>query len=170
MRRLNPRFTVNKPLKKNKVMVITKKKKLTYWDWTTLVAAWRYYEHRQSIASSMFPHEIVARFFVGKYNEESCRQIARQFVEIDHKDGPDDELNGWIWSVSYSDNYSHAWRLFYFYLKAYLYGFAVAKVTSNGNSELVKVFRADGKWYSQTEYERFGEIINPYKDSEIKFD
>ena len=43
----------------------TQKKALTDWDWTTLVAAWRYYEHGHTITSAMFPHEIVTRFFTG---------------------------------------------------------------------------------------------------------
>ena len=28
---------------------------------------------------------------------------------------------------------------------------------------------ADGKWYAREGYERFGENISPYKDSEIEF-
>ena len=79
----------------------TEKKSLTDWDWTTLVAAWRYYEHGHTIASAMFPHEIVRRFFTGSYDEESCRRIARQFVEIDHRDADTGEyfcarLGGWV--------------------------------------------------------------------------
>ena len=54
-----------------------KKKILSDWDWMTLVAAWRYYEHRNTIT---FPHEIVTRFFTGEYDEKSCIRIARQFV------------------------------------------------------------------------------------------
>lgn len=53
-----------------------KQKKLSDWDWTTLVAAWRYYEHGHSITSAMFPHEIVKRFFTGDYDDESCKRIA----------------------------------------------------------------------------------------------
>ena len=75
---------------------LTKKKSLSDWDWTTLVAAWRYYEHRNTIASAMFPHEVIKRFFTGDYDEESCKLIARQFVEIDHRLGPDNKLDGWV--------------------------------------------------------------------------
>ena len=57
-----------------------KKKILSDWDWMTLVAAWRYYEHRNTITAAMFPHEIVTRFFTGEYDEKSCIRIARQFV------------------------------------------------------------------------------------------
>ena len=71
----------------------TKKNKLTDWDWMTLVAAWRYYEHGHTITSATFPHEIVTRFFTGKYDDESCRRIANQFVDIDHYNGPYDKIS-----------------------------------------------------------------------------
>lgn len=148
----------------------TKKNKLTDWDWTTLVAAWRYYEHGHTITSSMFPHEIVTRFFTGKYDEESCRRIARQFVEIDHCNGPDDKISGWVGDDSFGESDRMAWRLFYSYLYAYLYGFKTAKVTIGGKIGLVEVFRADGNWYSREGYEKYGEIVAPYEDSKIEFD
>ena len=147
----------------------TEKKTLTDWDWTTLVAAWRYYEHRHTIASAMFPHEVVARFFTGAYDEESCRRIARQFVEIDHRLGPDDKLDGWVGDDAFGECYRKAWRLFYSYLYAYIYGFNTAKVTLDGKIGLVEVFRAYGKWYAREGYERFGANVSPYKDSEIEF-
>lgn len=145
------------------------KKKLTDWDWTTLVAAWRYYEHGHTITSAMFPHEIVKRFFTGKYDDESCRRIAHQFVNIDHYNGPDDKISGWIEDGTFGDCDRRAWRLFYSYLYAYLYGFKTAKVTLDGKIGLVEVFRVDGKWYAREGYDRFGENVAPYKDSEIEF-
>ena len=146
-----------------------KKKRLTDWDWTTLVAAWRYYEHRNTITSAMFPHEIVMRFFIGAYDEESCKRIARQFVEIDHRLGPDNKHDGWVGDDAFGASDRKAWRLFYFYLYAYLYGFKTAKVTLDGKIGLVEVFRADGKWYARKGYELFGENVSPYKDGEIEF-
>ena len=146
-----------------------KKKTLTDWDWTTLVAAWRYYEHGHTIASAMFPHEIVRRFFTGAYDEESCRRISRQFVEIDHRNGPDDKIDGWVGDDAFGASDRKAWRLFYSYLYAYLHGFTTAKVTLDGKIGLVEVFRAYGKWYARKGYEKFGEDIAPYKDSEIEF-
>ena len=148
----------------------TKKNKLTDWDWTTLVAAWRYYEHRHTIASAMFPHEIVRRFFTGAYDDESCRRIARQFVEIDHRSGPDDKLDGWVGDDAFGASDRKAWRLFYFYLSAWINGFKTANVTINGKSERVDMFRADGKWYARVGYERFGTNVAPHEDVEISFD
>ena len=144
------------------------KKKLTDWDWTTLVAAWRYYEDRYTITSSMFPHEIVMRFFTGKYDAESCKRIAHQFVEIDHYDGPDDKISGWVGDDTFGECYRKSWRLLYSYLYAYLYGFKTAKVTLDGKIGLVEVFLADGKWYAREGYEMYGENVAPYKDGEIE--
>ena len=147
----------------------TKKNKLTDWDWTTLVAAWRYYEHGHTITSFMFPHEIVTRFFTGKYDDESCRRIAHQFVNIDHYNGPDDRISGWVGDDSFGESDRRAWRLFYSYLYSYLYGFKTAKVTLDGKIGLVEVFRAYGNWYAREGYERFGAHVSPYKDGEIEF-
>ena len=105
---------------------------LSHWDWTTLVAAWRYYEHRNTITSYMFPHEIVARFFTGEYDDESCNRIARQFVNVDHDSGPNDEISGWVGGDAFGECDRRAWRLFYFYLRAWLCGFSPAKVTLDG--------------------------------------
>ena len=146
-----------------------KKKVLFDWDWITLVAAWRYYEHRNTIASAMLPHEIVMRFFTGEYDEKSCIRIATQFVCIDHHYGPDDKISGWIGDNTFGECYRKAWRLLYFYLSAWLSGFKTAKVTLGGKSGHVEVFLADGKWYAREGYEKFGENVAPYKDSEIEF-
>ena len=149
----------------------TQKKTLTDWDWTTLVAAWRYYEHGHTIASAMFPHEIVRRFFTGSYDEESCMRIARQFVEIDHRNGPDDKIYGWVGDDAFDASDRKAWRLFYFYLNAWINGFSKAKVSTFGRigNERVEVFRDYGKWYSRIGYERFGENVAAYKVNEIEF-
>ena len=151
------------------MMKKTKKNKLTDWDWTTLVAAWRYYEHGHTITSAMFPHEIVTRFFTGKYDNESCRRIANQFVNIDHDNGPDNKISGWAGNGWFVESNRMAWRLFYFYLMAWLVEFATAKVTLGGKSGRVEVFLADGKWYAREGYEKFGEHVAPYKDCEIEF-
>lgn len=139
-----------------------KQKKLSDWDWTTLVASWRYYEHRNTITAAMFPHEIVKRFFTGRYDAESCKRIARQFVCIDHHDVPDDKISGWVGDDTLGECYRKAWRLLYSYLYAYLYGFKTVKVTFDGKSGIGEVFRAYGKWYVREDYEMYGENVAPY--------
>ena len=146
-----------------------KKKTLTDWDWKTLVASWRYYEHRHSITSHLFPGDIVKRFFTGEYDEESCRRIARQFVYVDHCDGHDDKISGWVGDDAFGASDRRAWRLFYFYLFAWHCGFKSAKVMIGGKSGHVEVFNADGKWYAREGYERFGADVSPYKVNEIEF-
>ena len=147
-----------------------KKKRLTGWDWLTLVAAWRYYEHRHSIVSATFPHDIVTRFFTGKYDEESCKRIAHQFVEIDHIKGPDDKITGWVGDDIFCSSDRMAWRLFYFYLSAWIGGFKTARVTILGERGFVDVFSADGNWYARKGYEMFGDRVSPYMRYEIEFD
>ena len=150
-------------------MMTKKQKKLSDWDWTTLVASWRYYEHRNTITSAMFPHEIVTRFFTGEYDEKSCIRIATQFVCVDHHNGPDDKISGWVGDDTFGDCDRRVWRMFYFYLRAWLVEFAKAKVTIGGKSGRVEVFRADGKWYAREGYESFGADVSPYKNGEIEF-
>ena len=147
----------------------TKKKTLTDWEWKTLVAAWRYYEHRHTISSAMFPHEVVERFFTGAYDEESCKRIARQFVEIDHRNGPNDKIDGWVGDDLYCSSDRRAWRLFYSYLYAHLHGFNTVKVALDGKIGLVEVFLSDGNWYAREGYEKYGDILAPYNlESEIE--
>lgn len=99
-------------------MANKKLKTLSDWDWTTLVAAWRYYEYRSTIASAMFPSEIYERFFTGKYDEESCRRIARQFYYVDHGINGEEDWQG------QSDIDAKPWTAFYAFCKAYYEGFA----------------------------------------------
>lgn len=96
----------------------TKKKSLSHWDWTTLVAAWRYYEYRSTIASAMFPSEIYQRYFTGDYDEESCKRIARQFYYVDHGIRGEKDWQG------QSDIDAKPWTVFFAFCKAYYEGFA----------------------------------------------
>lgn len=96
-------------------------KKLTEWDWNTLVAAWRYYEYRHTISSATFPEEVVRHFFAGTHDEESCKQIAHQFAYIDHgrrgaEDWEDQTGTGF-------DCDKKPWQKFYYFCKAYCDGF-----------------------------------------------
>lgn len=98
----------------------TKLKTLSNWDWTTLVASWRYYEMRMTIASAMFPAEIIERFFSGKYTKETCDQIANQFANIDHGIRGEKDWND---SQCLHDCDKEPWCKFYAFCKGWCDGF-----------------------------------------------
>ncbi len=102
---------------KKKTINLKHLKNLTSWDWEVLVAAWRYYENRNSIAATMFPANLVTRFFKGKYKEDVCHKIAHQFVEIDHSSTGED-----YWCNAPND-IKLQWCKLYAFLNAYLHGF-----------------------------------------------
>lgn len=94
---------------------------LSDWEWTTLVAAWRYYEGRATIASATFPEDVVRRFWgSGKYSDAVLRQIANQFANIDH--GRDGE-SYWTKDRTIMDCDRKPWCLFYAFCKGWCEGF-----------------------------------------------
>ena len=99
-------------------MASKKLKRLTDWDWTTLVAAWRYYQYRSTIVSATFPRDIYERYFTGKYASEDCLRIAHQFYYIDH--GRNGEMD---WQGQ-SDMDANPWTAFFAFCQAYCEGFS----------------------------------------------
>lgn len=94
---------------------------LSDWEWTTLVAAWRYYERRATIASATFPEDVVRRFWgSGKYSNAVLRQIANQFANIDH--GRDGE-SYWTKDRTIMDCDRKSWCVFYAFCKGWCEGF-----------------------------------------------
>lgn len=94
---------------------------LSNWEWTTLVAAWRYYELRATIASATFPEDVVRRFWgSGKYSDSVLRQIANQFANIDH--GRDGE-SYWTKDRTIGDCDRKSWCVFYAFCKGWCEGF-----------------------------------------------
>ena len=90
---------------------------LTDWDWATLVASWRYYEHRATIASATFPAALVARYFSRRapYTDIDRKRIATQFALVDHGLLKDHEWDGasecdrrpWCKLYSFLEAYAH---------------------------------------------------------------
>ena len=146
-----------------------KSKSLTDWDWTTVVAAWRYYEHRHTIESAMFPHELVRRYWSSDYSDDDRMRIARQFVDVDHYRGPDENLYGWRPSDHFGECDCRAWRLFYWFLYAYCHHATSVLHIVNGKTEGdIECFKADGKWYAVKGYVRHGAYVAPYEAKHIK--
>lgn len=124
-----------------------KLKKLSDWDWTTLVAAWRYYEYRSTIVSATFPQDIYNRFFTGDYDDESCRRIAHQFYSTDH--GRDGEA-AWH-GKSFSDIDAKPWTAFYAFCKAYCEGFAKVH-TKDGSAHEAFYCETFKQWIPREKY------------------
>lgn len=136
------------------------KDRLTNWEWSTLVASWRYYEYGHSIQSASFPGDILERFW-GKNGQRTWSdrvriQIARQFVEVDHGvRGIDDWELG---SVMTFDSDAHIWRKFYTFLKNYLVGtFLLVTVSDGKRTEVVQSFRYGEDLFPVEQY-----ISNPW--------
>lgn len=126
-------------------------RKLDDWEWDTLVAAWRYYEHRSSITAFLFPAEIVSRYWGGNWDTEDRYRIARQFSEIDHgRRGVED------WK---KDEDGASWRKFYAFCRRYCIGFYTLQVQTDEGPKPVKAFYCDGRWYPVGEY-----VANPFAE------
>ena len=118
------------------------------WEWTTLVASWRYYEHRMTITSASFPAMVVRHYFRGQYDHDTMFKIANQFADIDH--GRHGER---FWT---EDKYLHecdikAWTKFYKFCFQFVHGWY--EVLGED------CFKCDytGKYYPVSEY-----IKNPH--------
>lgn len=135
---------------------------LSDWEWTTLVAAWRYYELRSTIASGMFPEDVVRRFFgSGKYSDAVLRQIANQFANIDH--GLDGEAY-WMDDKTIMDCDRKPWCLFYAFCKGWCDGFTTVVLDCDTQDGLhlheeLECFWCEytGKWHPVDKY-----ISNPH--------
>jgi len=135
---------------KIKKQIKNKPKTLSPWEWTLIVAAWRYYENRMTIASSMFPHEIIEHFFCGAYDEDSCNRIARQFSYIDHHNGESD----WSGTKYLMDMDKTPWCKFYAFMKAWIDGFATVTVSDGKKTEVVEAFYCEftKRWHPKQLY------------------
>lgn len=149
------------------------KVRLTDWEWTTLVAAWRYYERRASIASATFPADIVERFWgSGRYADSALTQIARQFAETDH--GADGE-RFWTEDRTIHDCDRTAWCKFYAFCKAHCDGFSTVVLDGTGTDgkhlhDEPRCFHCEctDRWYPVADYIRNPRIERYCADEFIK--
>lgn len=125
--------------------------KLTDWEWITLVASWRYYENRMTIASATFPENIIKRFFQGSYSKRVCEQIARQFAETDHGMRGEED---WTKDKYLRDCDKLEWTKFFRFCQGYVRGFHKVVLEIDDFSEEVDAFHVDwnDRWYPAKEY------------------
>lgn len=131
-------------------------KRLTGWDWETLVASWRYFEHRHTIASAMFPGEIIERYFTGEYDQDACYDIARQFADVDHgtrgyDDWPKEDVG-----LGSLDCDRKVWCKFYAFCKAWHEdGFKTINCENDrGEKFVIEAFYCEpyGLWFPKNKY------------------
>lgn len=89
--------------------------RLSDWEWTTLVGAWRYYEPRNSITAVQFPADIVMRYWgSGRYSTDVLDRIAWQFAACDY--GCDGDERWDAMNIKYGQA---GWEKFYSFCKAW---------------------------------------------------
>ncbi len=140
----------------------TRKKNIGSFEWDMLVGAWRYYENRSTITGSMFPGDIVKRYFGGDYEDDECRRIAYQFAEDDHGISgaldwcQDKDATVIKWKLDYCP-----WLKFYEFCHGWCKGFENVQclVVKDGHQvkETVRAFylEATGRWYPVDEYLKY---------------
>ena len=122
--------------------------KLTDWDWTTLVATWRYCEHRHDIVSATLPADIVSRFFTGRYSDADCDRIAHQFAITDHGARGEEDWN----PKAVIDTLQ--WTKFYRFCEGYVNGYHTVVLNDGTGEQAVKAFHVDfnDRWYPVDRY------------------
>ncbi len=116
------------------------KKRISTFEYEMLVGAWRYYEHRETIAAATFPGDVIERYFRGDYANGDCVRIAHQFVKVDHaRNGEGDWLGD-------DGGFRKAWCKLYAFLKAYLDGWEVVR------GEECFYCEATGRYYPRENY------------------
>lgn len=148
---------------KARKMTNEQKSMLTMWEWETLVAAWRYYEHGHTITSASFPCDIIERYWGKrtKATDVDRMRIATQFVCVDHRNGPDDKIFGWpLEGAEFGGIDAKPWRKLWFFLDAVANNrFRNVHGVGNGADEWHVCFLCDNHWVPRDKY-----IANPYQD------
>lgn len=125
--------------------------KLSDWEWTTLVAAWRYYENRHTIISATFPADIVSHFFTGRYSNDACMRIAHQFAITDHGARGEEDWTRFSGSMQCD---TLPWTRFYRFCEGYVNGFHSVELGDGERRFKDKAFYVEWNdtWYPVKEY------------------
>ena len=161
--RLKAKYTQKKSPQKQQVI-----DNLTMWEWETLVASWRYYEHGMTISSACFPHDIVQRYYGegNNYSDNVRKTIANQFVNIDHHGKGEHD-----WDDSGMSCDKRAWRAFYRFCEAWLNGFHTIGVKRvDGKIERLEAFHTDfeDRWYIKDIYIAHGTNMTIPKENIVE--
>ena len=148
---------------------------LTGWEWTTLVAAWRYYEHGRTIASAMFPSDMLRRFWGegNPYSDEVRNTIANQFAKIDHGVRGEEDWTIWLkkdkdGSILRDDCDVKVWTTFYQFCKGWVDGFVEVTARNGKVQKTVKAFYTEYTdcWTPVDEYIAHP-LLSPYIPKEF---
>lgn len=125
--------------------------RITDWEWTTLVAAWRYYENGRTIVSATFPENIIKRFFQGAYSIRICKQIANQFAIVDHGISGEED---WSRNKYLRDCDKLPWTKFFRFCQGYVSGFHKIVLKDDDGQVEIDAFHVDWDdlWYPVKEY------------------
>lgn len=144
--------------------------RLSGWEWITLVAAWRYYEHRHTIVSATFPNDVVKRFWGegNPYSDEVRDMIATQFAKIDHGTCGEGDWTMWLkkskdGEFDRDDCDAKIWTTFYQFCRGWADGYAELTVSNGKRTETVKAFFTEytKKWTPVEGYIKHGQYL-PY--------
>lgn len=148
--------------------------RLSGWEWTTLVAAWRYYEHGHTIGSATFPDDVVKRFWGegNPYSNEVRDTIANQFAKIDHGLSGEEDWTTWLkkgkdGEFERDDCDAKIWTTFYQFCRGWVDGYTELTVSNGKRTENVKAFFTEytKKWTPVDGYIEHGQY-SPYIPNE----
>ena len=139
---------------------------LSDWEWITLVAAWRYYEHGHTIVSVSFPSDIVSRFWGdgNPYSDEVRNRIAYQFAKTDH--GSRGEGDWMVWlkkgrkgGFDRDDLDAKIWTTFFQFCRGWVDGYSELTVNNGKRTQTVKAFYTEftKKWTPVDGYIKHGQ-------------
>lgn len=140
---------------------------LTDWEWTTLVAAWRYYEHGHTIASATFPSDMLRRFWGNgnPYSDKVRDTIANQFAKIDH--GVRGEKDWTMWLKPNTKGAFECdcsvWTTFFQFCRGWVDGYSELTASNGKRTQTVKAFYTEftKRWTPVDGYIKHGQY-SPY--------
>lgn len=103
------------------------------FEWESVVSAWRYFQHRETISANMYAGDVVERYWGNKgpyeWSDMARYTVAHQFTKIDfRKDG-----------IDYAD-LQMSWKNCWAFMDAWLNGGYLVTVSDGTKVETVECF------------------------------